>query len=464
MNAFRPACRLAALFALAGCGAPGSGPFAPSKDPEPFVPEPTLLDCDGKESVISQAVHGAASATWDAQLYIKYVPEADDRLFRKWFDSTRPPLSPLRADVGLCFERMHQNGFERGFKIRCNVDAFFIGMNRRPPCSVPRSQQAALPEAFTMAEFDDTVFLCPAWEEKPFGTRFETRMGTIVHEVSHWARTCNSVDETIDTNKQLSPEEAALLNVKPDRAVKNANNLQYFVEDWASSPHCSAAPGRRASGAGPTGIAGIFAMLLFFSNRRRRPSLCSFFALVLVSGCRTGAAVVEIPPPDLRVADSDLRCHLSLLRSEVGPGEPVDLRLEIENTGRKPILLSPNGTPLGGTLFYDVYRIIGPDGSRLRYIGFQARMGRGRPSWCSYLDLVAHARVGGTIDLTEQYRFPGPGEYRITWEGNMPAYYMHHKMPLQPPGNSVVHVTCPEVTVRIVEPEPSPSGSAPPRR
>lgn len=54
---------------------------------------------------------------------------------------------------------------------------------------------------------------------------FDTRMGTVIHEMSHMVRSISSEDWVYST-----PEAQHLALTKPDRALSNADNIEYFLE------------------------------------------------------------------------------------------------------------------------------------------------------------------------------------------------------------------------------------------
>lgn len=195
-----------------------------------------------------------------------------------------------------------------------------------------------------------------------------------------------------------------------------------------------------------------------FALRRRSWSAGGLLALAAFAGCRTAGPVR--PAPDLRVAAADLRCHLSVLEPEIVAGRPVVVRMEIENVGSRSIWFHPDGTAMQGRSFVDSFRVIGPDGARLKYIGLVAKRGGGGANgWCGFIAAPPGTRRGGTADLAQDYEFRGPGEYRVGWNGLLGAFAVAAPMPAAPPAGGLgVPMTCPEVTLRLVPPRPAARG------
>ena len=71
-----------------------------------------------------------------------------------------------------------------------------------------------------------TVYLLRTFFESG-NTGENSKLGTIVHEGSHFVLTGNTDDFVYGPNDAL-----ALAKQSPGDAVKNADNYQYFVEDW----------------------------------------------------------------------------------------------------------------------------------------------------------------------------------------------------------------------------------------
>ena len=66
---------------------------------------------------------------------------------------------------------------------------------------------------------------------------FDTRMGTVIHEMSHMVRSISSEDWVYST-----PAAESLAVTKPERALNNADNIEYFVEALTGADGLPVAP------------------------------------------------------------------------------------------------------------------------------------------------------------------------------------------------------------------------------
>jgi peptidyl-Lys metalloendopeptidase len=74
------------------------------------------------------------------------------------------------------------------------------------------------------------VYLGLKFFEAPASTGYDSRLGTLVHEITHLWITGN----TNRTSAEVYPKAECLIlaRTNPVGAQNNAQNYEYFVEDW----------------------------------------------------------------------------------------------------------------------------------------------------------------------------------------------------------------------------------------
>jgi len=70
-----------------------------------------------------------------------------------------------------------------------------------------------------------TIYVCGAFWKAPVSGGFDTRAGTLIHELSHFDDICDTNDWVYGVNGAKN-----LARTNPDRAVNNADNYEYFCE------------------------------------------------------------------------------------------------------------------------------------------------------------------------------------------------------------------------------------------
>jgi len=122
---------------------------------------------------------------------------------------------------------------------------------------------------------------------------------------------------------------------------------------------------------------------------------------------RFGIIAVMIAATVLNVAaqgrKSNLSTEISLEKPKVPLGDPINVsvlvtynKAEVAETSR-------------GLTAFDCFEVTGPDGERLRYIGFDGQAAATR------VEVQSHsaAPLAETLDLTDKYLFQKPGRYSI---------------------------------------------------
>jgi len=185
--------------------------------PAPPVMTPGLLgaisytsSCSGKESGLVSVVATAKSMTQSCVNYL--TASTCDKQFVQWFG--RYTGSSRWAAVTQNFQRINN-------KLGSNV----FGLD----CAGPQCSQGVFAYVYpTDSTF--TVHLCGAfWTASP-SISYDSKPGTIIHEMSHFSPLAGTQDHTYGTSgaQDFAARQA-------DKAVNNADNHEYFSE---SSPRC----------------------------------------------------------------------------------------------------------------------------------------------------------------------------------------------------------------------------------
>src|SRR6185295_993434 len=142
----------------------------------------------------------------------------------------------------------------------------------------------------------------------------------------------------------------------------------------------------------------------------------------------------------LALAD-DLECRLSL-PARVASGQPVPLRFELRNRGRRALHVLTWNTPLEG--WFASYLTVTRDGAEIGYTGPQVK--RGEPKLEDYVTIAAGKSARAVVDLAQAYDVVRPGDYRVAFAGQL------HDVSADSPGRRErrpLALQCPMAQVKV---------------
>lgn len=109
--------------------------------------------------------------------------------------------------------------------------------------------------------------------------------------------------------------------------------------------------------------------------------------------------------PDWGTANKGLACRLSLVTEKPQVGQPIELKLEAKGTESQPVGYDDQQCSVN-----DPYRVTGPDGKSVPYVGGSFQTMGQRKSLAKDQTAVVYK----SVDLAQLYLVTEPGEYTIT--------------------------------------------------
>lgn len=88
-------------------------------------------------------------------------------------------------------------------------------------------------------------------------------------------------------------------------------------------------------------------------------------------------------------------------------GDPILVSLRVTNQAPEAVEASRSATA------FDCFEVTGPDGQRLRYVGFDGQVQENRVGVKSFSTVT----IAETLDLTDKYLFQTPGRYSLRFSG-----------------------------------------------
>ena len=116
---------------------------------------------------------------------------------------------------------------------------------------------------------------------------------------------------------------------------------------------------------------------------------------------------------DEDTTDNSVRTTISTNKSLYRNDEAIELSLEVKNTGNKPYIFLPWGTPIENK-FTGACLKVTHDNKNIDYTGIMVK--RVSPTEKDYITLEAGEIAFGTVKLLDGYRFDENGVYTIQFE------------------------------------------------
>jgi peptidyl-Lys metalloendopeptidase len=178
-----------------------------SAPPSAAAPEPGFINCsDSQKSTLRQAL---ADAEKGAQIALDNLQKTDcssNDKYKTWF--------------GACDATRYQTVTNRTSAIKTALSTKSMTFNCASSCGSNTI-------AYVYPHSPYTVYLCsPYWNLN--NTGYDTKAGTIVHEVSHFAVVANTNDHAYGMTACKN-----LANSDPGKAIANADSYEYFGETLA---------------------------------------------------------------------------------------------------------------------------------------------------------------------------------------------------------------------------------------
>lgn len=176
--------------------------------PAAAAPEPGFISCsDGQKNTVKQAL---ADAEKGAQIALDNLQKnacSGNDTYKTWF--------------GACDSTRYQTVTNKVSAIKTALNTKTMTFN----CAPPANCDGTIAWVYKYSPY--TIYLCGAyWNLGDKG--YDTKAGTIVHEVSHFAVVADTSDYAYGTNacKTLAQND-------PSKAIANADSYEYFGETLA---------------------------------------------------------------------------------------------------------------------------------------------------------------------------------------------------------------------------------------
>ncbi|MFP5285099.1 MAG: M35 family metallo-endopeptidase, partial [Thermoanaerobaculia bacterium] len=176
--------------------------------PTVAAPEPGFINCsDGQKNTVRQAL---ADAEKGAQIALENLQKnacSGNDTYKTWF--------------GACDSTRYQTVTNKVSAIKSTLNTKTMTFN----CAPPSNCDGTIAYVYKYSPY--TIYLCGAyWNLGDKG--YDTKAGTIVHEVSHFAVVADTSDYAYGTSacKTLAQND-------PNKAIANADSYEYFGETLA---------------------------------------------------------------------------------------------------------------------------------------------------------------------------------------------------------------------------------------
>lgn len=187
----------------------------------------TFIECEyGDLEAVLRAQEAAGRAL---ETILRYVDKPDARtrvLLQRWFGSDHPEnrsevgfvlgRSKAWLGSGLRFKCLYRNNGEGLAPLEDGHSGEVIGVQDRSD------------RLFAFIRLDDmrTIYLGLRFYEAA-SNGWDTTWGTIIHELTHFW-----ISGSTDDHEYGRKHCLALAKSEPEKALQNADNYQYFVEEW----------------------------------------------------------------------------------------------------------------------------------------------------------------------------------------------------------------------------------------